>query len=674
MKIRAVAIIIFLFAILAIEAQGVGTWKNYMAYSEITDVQKGGNSLYVLASNDLYSYNTSDGSIWTYDKVNELNDCVIEMIAWSQEAKKLIIVYEDGNFDLMNQNGQVTNLSDYQNKTMTEDKTIYGLDIIDQYAYVSTGFGIIKINLSEAEITNTYNLGFRVDYCYIENDRIYAASSTVGTYSASLSENLLDPSVWSYSSPYIQREKTIDPELLAIAETLSPGGPDKNWFYYINYTNEKLYSAGGIFLSGVISAGRVGTIQILDDSNDSWGICENDLTSTIGHRYVDVNCVAADPKDPNHIFAGGKAGMFEFRNLKLVKYFNSSNSPLQCAIDDGVELSDNYVLVHSLMFDQTGNLWILNSQAKSNSILEYNPTTEEFTLHDQSALINNGCSLIAMMGLMTDSRGLIWFVNNNYRLPSFYCYQPSTNGLNSFIPSTNQDGTSFYMENVRCIKEDFEGNIWVGTNIGPLLLYSSDITSSSPTYNQVKVPRNDGTNYADYLLDGIDILSMAIDGGNRKWFGTNGNGVYLISADNMTQIEHFTSSDSPLLSDVVNSIDINNKTGEVFFGTDNGLCSYMSDATETSEKMTKDNVYAYPNPVKPDYTGLITITGLTLDADVKIVTSNGALVAQGRSQGGTFTWDGCDLRGKKVASGVYMVETATSEGKKGTVCKVAIVR
>ncbi|MCD8210061.1 MAG: hypothetical protein LUC37_00800, partial [Prevotella sp.] len=375
-----------------------------------------------------------------------------------------------------------------------------------------------------------------------------------------------------------------------------------------------------------------------------------------------------------HIFAGGKAGMFEFRNLKLVKFFNSSNSPLQRAIDGGVELSDDYVLVHSLMFDQTGNLWILNSQAKSNSILEYNPTTEEFTLHDQSALINNGCSLIAMMGLMTDSRGLIWFVNNNYNLPSFYCYQPSTNGLNSFIPSTNQDGTSFYMENVRCIKEDFEGNIWVGTNIGPLLLYSTDITSSSPTYNQVKVPRNDGTNYADYLLDGIDILSMAIDGGNRKWFGTNGDGVYLISADNMTQIEHFTSSDSPLLSDVINSIDINNKTGEVFFGTDNGLCSYMSDATETSEKMTKDNVYAYPNPVKPDYTGLITITGLTLDADVKIVTSNGALVAQGRSQGGTFTWDGCDLRGKKVASGVYMVETATSEGKKGTVCKVAIVR
>ena len=99
----------------------------------------------------------------------------------------------------------------------------------------------------------------------------------------------------------------------------------------------------------------------------------------------------------------------------------------------------------------------------------------------------------------------------------------------------------------------------------------------------------------------------------------------------------------------------------------------MSDATATNETMTKDNVYAYPNPVRPDYTGLITVVGLSMNADVKIVTANGALVAQGTSNGGTFTWDGRDLNGDRVASGVYMVMTATSDGKKGTVCKIAIV-
>ena len=202
----------------------------------------------------------------------------------------------------------------------------------------------------------------------------------------------------------------------------------------------------------------------------------------------------------------------------------------------------------------------------------------------------------------------------------------------------------------------------------------NNITTSGTYLTQIKIPRNDGTDYADYLLSGVVTTCMAIDGGGRKWFGTNGAGVYLISADNMTQLQHFTIENSQLLSNTIRSIAINNSTGEVFFGTENGLCSYISDATATTTEMTKDNIYAYPNPVTPDYTGLITIVGLTLNADVKIVSPSGKLIAQGRSNGGTFTWDGRDKNGDRVASGVYMVVTATSDGKKGTVCKIAVVK
>lgn len=120
-------------------------------------------------------------------------------------------------------------------------------------------------------------------------------------------------------------------------------------------------------------------------------------------------------------------------------------------------------------------------------------------------------------------------------------------------------------------------------------------------------------------------------------------------------------------------IAIDGQTGEVFIGTDRGLCSYMGDATDPAEEMEKDNVYAYPNPVEPGYTGLITVTGLSFDADVKVTTASGALVASGRSNGGTFTWDGRDSRGRRVASGVYSVVTAKSDGSKGTVCKIAII-
>ena len=141
----------------------------------------------------------------------------------------------------------------------------------------------------------------------------------------------------------------------------------------------------------------------------------------------------------------------------------------------------------------------------------------------------------------------------------------------------------------------------------------------------------------------------------------------------MEQIHHFTTENSPLLSNNIMSVAINNDTGEIFFGTDKGLCSYMNDATTPNESMDKDNVYAYPNPVEPGYSGLITVTGLSHNADVKIVTVNGTLVAEGRSSGGTFTWDGNDLKGKRVASGIYMVQTATADGSKGTVCKIAVV-
>lgn len=221
---------------------------------------------------------------------------------------------------------------------------------------------------------------------------------------------------------------------------------------------------------------------------------------------------------------------------------------------------------------------------------------------------------------------------------------------------------------------DLEHNLWIGTDQGPFYITPHILDDTQPTLTQVKVPRNDGTNYADYLLGGVDITCMAVDQANRKWFGTSNNGIYLISADNMEQIHHFTATNSKLLSNNIESLAINDATGEVFIGTNKGLCSYMSDATATNEEMTQDNVWAYPNPVKPDYTGLITITGLSLDADVKIVSTSGTLVNQGRSNGGTYTWNGNDLKGRRVASGIYMVEIATSNGEKGTVCKIAIIR
>ena len=661
----------FLTAALTTQAGGTGTWRNYLAYSEITDVQQAGGTLFVLASEGLYSYDTADESITTYDKTNGLSDCGIQLIAWCQDAARLMAVYESGNIDLVGRDGTVTNMPDYYNYTTTADKTIYGIDIIDSHAYLSTGFGVVNINMAEAEVTETYNLGFRVDYVYIDGGRIYAASSTNGTYSASLEDNLLDPASWSFTAPYTARQKTVDPELLAKARTLNPGGPRRNWFGFMKFAHGRLYTCGGGQIVDV-----PGTIQILD--NGQWNIYHEDgISSQTGVIYQNLYCLDIDPNDTTPIAAGGRNGLYEFRGGRFANYYGYQNSPIE--IFDGTSVE--YQMVTGVMYDSGSNLWLLNSSAPTQSIIELTKDGQ-FVSHEQSGLMKLEepymgqpwmKSLAMMEDMMTDSRGLVWFVNNNWFTPSFYAYQPSTDALASFIPITNQNGTELGIKQVRCIAEDTDGDIWVGTSVGPLILSAADITSDNPVFTQFIVPRNDGTNYGDYLLTGIDITSIAIDGAGRKWMGTNGNGVYLISRDNLEQVEHFTAADTPLLSDNIQSIAINGITGEVFFGTDKGLCSYMGDATAPATEMTKDNVYAYPNPVRPDYSGPITIVGLTFDADVKITTANGTLVAEGRSTGGSFTWDGCDLEGRRVASGVYMVHTATSTGDKGTVCKIAVV-
>lgn len=642
----------------------IGDWKAYMAYSEVQEIEQAGNLIFVQASNNLYVYNQNDQSIQTFSKMDYLSDCGIQHIAYNKAAKRLLIFYSNANMDLMNiSNYDVQNLSDYYSASTTGEKTVNDIYMYGKYAYMSNGFGIIKVNVADGEISDTYNLGFKVNWCEIKDSHIYAYSQTNGQYRALLNSNLLDKNNWSKVGGYVAKKQEDKSALKQIISTLQPGGPKYNNFYGMRFVNNLLYTCGGLW-GHLIDAGRPGTIQVLD--KDNWTIYDDSIAAKTGIKYVDVNSVDVDPLDPNHVFAGAKSGLYEFQNGKFIKHYNSENS----LITSFNNTSKNYQLITSVKFDTDGNLWMLNSQSPSNqSLIEYTKDGK-WVSHHKPKLYNLG----SLECLMQDSRGLLWFVNNYHDLPSIYCYQASTDQLNIYSSFVNEDGTTLTPNYVRYVTEDKNHDMWIGTNIGPLLLYKKDITSDTPIFTQVKVPRNDGTNYADYLLSGVDISCIAIDGSNRKWFGTNGNGIYVISNDCLTQIYHFTTNNSNLLSNNIEAIAINEQTGEVFAGTDKGLCSYMSDASSPNNEMTKDNVWAYPNPVKPDYTGLITITGLSFDADIKIVTTNGILVNQGRSNGGTYTWNGKDLKGQKVASGIYMVETATSNGSKGTVCKIAIVK
>ena len=611
----------------------IGTWRNYLAYSDIQQIRAAGNDdLFVLASNGLYQYNKTDQSITTYDKTNGLSDTYITHISWCQQANRLIAVYQNSNIDLIDLKGNVTNISDLYNKLLTGDKTVSSIRMDGIYAYLICGFGIVKVNMQRGEITDTYK-----------------------------------PSHPEYPTSLHAEDNSDYDKYIDIVKTLKPDGPQTNHFGFMLFDYNRLYTCNGDYNNS-------SPIQIL--SNNEWTIYQHEgISEQTGVSFQGSFCIDVDPLNHEHVFAGSRNGLYEYLNGQFVKYYDNSNSPIEPF--NGV--SKEYQLVTGTKYDQQGNLWILNSSAPTTALVKYANGTFTKMPHSELMKLNRGTiqnrSNAELSRIIIDSKGLMWFVNNNWVLPAIYQYDTENDNIVAYENIVNQDGTRLNIqEGIRCVAEDLEHNIWVGTSVGPVMLERSEIENSGSTFTQVKVPRNDGTNYADYLLANIDISSIAIDGANRKWIGTFNNGVYLISADNMVQTQHFTTDNSALLSNTINSIAINNTTGEVYFGTDKGLCSYVSDATESNNEMTTDNVWAYPNPVEPGYTGNITITGLTLNADIKILAANGAIVNEGHSNGGTYVWDGCDQKGRRVASGIYMVATATSKGEKGTVCKIAIVR
>lgn len=683
-------LITILFMVLPLSATDKESWEIYTSYNDITEIEPAGNQVFALASNGLFSYHIKNGSVTTYDKANTLSDFDINHIAWNKTTKKLVITYTNGNIDLLDANGNVVNVPDLYLKSMTDNKQINHIYISGANVYLSLSFGIIKLDTKEGKILDTYKLGFNVNYSYIEDNCLYAASKEAGLYRGVLKNNLIDKNNWEKAGNF--KEQTMnstnvydttnkywwtvkegkltyytlntDKEKIYQTEGIIPDGPASNKFYRLYINKNKLYAVAGAW-SQEKDCNNMGEVHVWN--GEKWEEFEQPSDASLGHLYRDLLCLDFDPSKEGHIMVGSKAGLYEFQDGKFIKCYNKDNTSVITS-----PLGNNYTIISSVKYDATGKLWLLNSLG-DNSILSFDQTTQEWKHYPHSEIGSN--DRYNLTGLIIGkNNGNIWFANNYYEKNRLYKYNYNTDELTMYGPTfTNEDGRDITPIYVHCLAEDRNGNIWIGTTSGPLYLSMSDIKNGNNIFTQHKVPRNDNTNYADYLLDNSNIRCIAVDGANQKWFGTD-NGVYLVSDDCNTQIYHFDTDNSPLISNIVYSIAVNNNTGKVYFATDKGLCSFNNGIVGSNSEMTKDNVYAYPNPVKPDYTGKINIIGLSFNANIKIVSTNGTLINEGRSAGGSYSWDGCDLNGKKVASGIYMVETATESGEKGIVCKIAIIR
>lgn len=763
-------ILFFLMSFVLVQAYPQNNrWTIYAAYHDASKCVSVGSKIYVLSDGGLYSYDYEDMDVVTYDKSGVLSDNGIFDISYCSEEKTLVIVYNNGNIDLLYDDGSVYNMTDFKNKT-AGDKTINDIYVNGKNMYMSTNYGLLIVDIAERIFSKTYTLDYGINSVAVDGNFIYAATDN-GVYKGNTADNLQDKSKWSvitknaidefidfngklYSltssgvfsidkstfamtniSKFSAKYWSICNDMLLLSDASSlysvgtdgkmtlldgkgirtadyagntywcacgtdglkgmslkdgkftenvssviPDSPMRNYSYFLRMTPEnRLLVAGGSFnYNGQSFPGT-----LMKYENQSWTCFDEETPiATVGKSlYVNVTDIAQDPNDSEHHFAGSASdGIFEFKDYKMVNHYDYRNSPLQSILPSSSR-PNAYVWITGLEYDKDGNLWMLNNQ--TDTIVRILKNDGKWAALYYSEIKD----IPTLDQVLFDNRGWAWIncrrtTNNPVNYAGVFCVdtkgtlENTADDSRKFITRfSNQDGVAYSPDLFNCIAEDLDGNIWFGTDKGPFATYSpEDVFDNGFYFTQVKIPRNDGTNLADYLLSDVNITCITIDGGNRKWMGTSGNGVYLLSSDGIEMIEHFTTENSPLISDNIESIAIDGSTGEVFFGTDAGLVSYLGTATDPAGSLSDDNIKVYPNPVRPEYTGRIYITGFMRDTDVKIVSASGYLVNSGTSVGGEYTWDGKNKGGKRVASGVYYVLAADAEGNSGAVAKILVIR
>jgi len=747
----------------AIAQNRIGSWRSHLPYANASKLILAGDKTYCSTDGGLFYFNQADNSIDKISKENGLSDTEISTLAYSSEYGITIIAYSNANIDFI-LNNSVINFPDIMRKQIMGDKRINSINIQGDYAYFSTGFGIVALNLVRREISWTIDkigeggLPIKVNETCIEGGYYYAATDQ-GIYRASLTAQNIqdynywnrisdipnfnkkfnaiiafdgivyashrtgtpagdiiyswDGAVWTRFPPFNNDDcnhfsnwngklvvssryhvhvyqNEVETDLILVnspkcayidqnsvlwaadsekglarhdlkdgsKEFIVPNGPSTNSVSDIKISGDIVYSVPGGPTSSNNNQFRNGEVNTFKDSE--W----NSFKRT---EYKDFYRIAVDPADPKHYFVGSWGyGLFEFRNDSLYKRYKEDNSSLQTIIPG------DFSRLGGLSYDNEGNLWVSNASVPQPlSVLLKTGEWQSFDLNNiLPTTIYTGDIVVAQSGykwmiLTSHTRGLLVMDDNGtIENPDDDRY------LKLDIKDENN---AIITNDVYSIAEDREGNIWLGTNKGILVYYNPwAVFDGSNFYAQsITIPRIDDPKFGDPLLGTETVTSIVVDGANRKWLGTKNAGVSLVSDDGLKQIHNFTMENSPLLSNSITTISINEKNGEVFFGTDKGIISFVAEATGPEENY--QSVLVFPNPVRESYTGDIAISGLTENTLVKITDLNGNLVFETISLGGQALWDGNNFRGERVRTGVYLVFCSSDDGTLSHVTKLLFI-
>ncbi|WP_264525586.1 T9SS type A sorting domain-containing protein [Flavobacterium sp. N502536] len=433
----------------------------------------------------------------------------------------------------------------------------------------------------------------------------------------------------------------------------TPNGPLRNSIFALQVTANSMWTVYGDY-SGVYNP----------YPKDSYGISKFSLDKWLNIPYEKVLGakslirVVVDPANEKKVYIGSfDAGLLKVENDIPSYLYGTANSSLQ-AVPNTQD-----VWVNGMVFDKVGNLWMNNSLVdKGIKVLKPNGDWQVFST--ESVIIDIPSCPFGRMSI--DKNGTKWMATFNSGLIGF-------NEKGNVLKKITQgvDVGNLPIVDVRVATPDNNNQLWIGTTKGLRVLAN---VSSFQTENQLTtkpiIILEEGL--AQELLYEQFITDIVVDGANNKWIATADSGVFMVSPNGQETKYHFTINNSPLPSNIINDIDINSVTGEVFIATDKGLVSFKGMATGANEDL--NNVYVYPNPVRPTYAGTVKVAGLINKANIKITDIEGNLVYETTSEGGTIEWDTTAFGRYKVASGVYMIFISAQDGSETKVKKVMIVR
>ena len=727
---RYTVILTFLFVGLAFAGFpqseiAVGNWRLHLSYNNIRHVELANDRVFAASNNGIVVFDRNESSLMTVNKLNGLSGTGITAISYDPKADALLVGYADGTVDVVTRQ-IVSGFYTLRDSDIAAAKAINDIVVHNGLAYLATAYGVVIFDVREKQIKETWrDLGASGERLAINattflGDSVYLATPD-GLLIGNIGQNLLDFNNWKRfgtgvladgvssavtfnNSVYVSTSSGVFRYSQGVwSEVLTTGNVES-----LSASGDHVFIVGGTAVYALNADGILSQVQ--DSMMTSPKVVEEDEA---GHLWIGDETAgllsnasgmfsAFRPNGPSHdsafrvVYEAGKiftvAGGWSTSGEPLNRrgevniFENGKWTTIMQPINDITDLAFRSDRMYASSFgdgiavtDAQGNTSLAEDMNNAlNNASAYQPKVTALqsasdglwiALYDANEPIylfkDDGSIASFSFGLPNEGKPHSLSVDRNGN--PWMALNPSAGG--GLVAFDVKSDMAFYKtdvvghgalphKNVNALAVDRDGYTWIGTDAGVAYFLSPSQDAVKPIYEN------------RFLLRDEKITAIETDGGNRKWIGTE-RGVWLFNESGELLLNHFTTANSPLLSNVIEDIEINPQSGEVFISTSEGLASYRSDATESAPAF--ESVKIYPNPVHPGFSGLVAISGLTQDAEVKITDISGKLLWQTQANGGTASWNLRDHRGTRATTGVYLIFAIGQDGRQSVVGKIAVI-